>query len=323
MKYFSVFSGLGGFEVAIHDTFKKAECVGFSEIDKFAIKTYVSNFPDHSELNYGDIERLVFDLVDGKFVVNEKRVKSLPDFDLLIGGSPCQDLSIARAKRAGLEGQKSRLFYAYAEILRIKKPKYFILENVASMSKTNKDKITNHIKSDCGYDVEPMEINAALVSAQKRKRLYWFNWNIEQPEDNAVLFEGITAWSRSTRYKEFSLGDNFNDFIKNKKISENEVRIISKHKCGKVKKISYVENRNTNDGKANTLTTGQGCGSFSSKNYMVKDGPKRLLTIQECEKLQGLPIGWTRAVSKCQAYKQIGNGVQVDVIKHILKGMKK
>lgn len=291
MKYFSIFSGLGGFEIAIHDTFKKAECVGFSEIDKFAIKTYVSNFPDHAELNYGDIERLVFDLVNGKFVVNEKRVKSLPDFDLLIGGSPCQDLSIARAKRAGLEGQKSRLFYAYAEILRIKKPKYFILENVASMSKTNRDKITNHIKGDCGYDVEPMEINAALVSAQKRKRLYWFNWNIEQPEDRGVLFEGVVAWSRSTRYPK--------------------------------EEKAYVEERSTKDGKVNTLTTGQGCGSFSSKNYLMENGHKRLLTIQECEKLQGLPIGWTRAVSKCQAYKQIGNGVQVDVIKHILKGMKK
>lgn len=296
MKYLSTFSGVGGFEIAIEKQFPDAECVGYSEIDKFAIQTYEKNFPEHKGLNFGDIERLVFDVdKKGNFVVNEARVKMLPDFDLLVGGSPCQDLSIAKAKRKGLDGLKSRLLFAYLEILRIKKPKYFILENVASMSKTNKEKISELIGVEC------VTINSDKFTPQKRRRNYWFNWTMpELPKKDGPRWPELVAWSSS------------NDYNKD-----------GTHK--------QKRERETRDGRANTLTTGQGCGSFSSKNYIevldmnkapFSDKIKRILTPTECEKLQGLPIRWTKGVSDAQRFKQVGNCVNPDTIEHILKGIK-
>lgn len=356
MRYLSTFSGLGGFELAVHNRLKDAKCVGYSEIDKFAVQTYEKNFPSHKGKNFGDIERLVFDLDSkGNFVVNEARVKMLPDFDLLVGGSPCQDLSIAKAKRKGLDGLKSRLFFAYLEILRIKKPKYFILENVASMSKEAKEAITDAISKAYGRRIEPMTINSGLVSAQNRERVYWFPWEVEQPEDKGIVVKDLVSWSRSTRYKD-----------------ENG-KVWSSPGPGRT---SYVEQRINTNGKANTLTTGQGCGSFSSKNYMLEttfkkeiknDSTKpirvghirkggqgqrvysiegksiclgatsggqgrtsglyhiedtvRMLSTVECERLQGLPDDWTAGVSDAQRYKQLGNAVNVPTIEHILSGL--
>jgi DNA (cytosine-5)-methyltransferase 3A len=291
MKYLSTFTGVGGFEIAIEKVFKGAKCVGYSEIDKFAIETYNKNFPGHSEINFGDIERLVFDLdKKGNFVVNEARVRLLPDFDLLVGGSPCQDFSIAKAKRKGLEGLKSRLFFAYLEILRIKKPKYFLLENVASMSKANKEKINELI----GVNAET--INSDKWVPQKRRRNYWFNWEMpELPKEDGPRWPELVAWSSSNDYD----------------------------KEGNHKK---KRTRETKDGRANTLTTGRGCGSFSSKNFIRAKGadPKddKILTPVLCEQLQGLPVDWTKGVSDTQRYKQVGNCVNPDTIEHILKGIK-
>ena len=113
-----------------------------------------------------------------------------PDFangiDLLIGGSPCQDLSIAKQGREGLKGARSGLFWEYVKILKQVKPKYFVLENVASMKAEAKDEITKAL------GVEPIMINAALVSAQNRKRLFWTNIpNVTQPEDREIFLKDI------------------------------------------------------------------------------------------------------------------------------------
>ena len=292
MKYLSTFTGVGGFELAIHNIIPNAKCVGYSEIDKFAIQTYEKNFPGHEGLNFGDIERLVFDLdKKGNFIVNEARVRLLPDFDLLVGGSPCQDLSIAKAKRKGLEGLKSRLLFAYLEIIRIKKPKYFILENVASMSKANKDKISELIGVECET------INSDKWTPQKRRRNYWFNWESpELPKEDGPRWPELVAWSSSNDYNEDGT-----------------------HK--------EKRQRETQDGRANTLTTGRGCGSFSSKNYIRANGADKkddvILTPTLCEQLQGLPNDWTKGVSETQRYKQVGNCVNPDTIEHILKGIQK
>lgn len=92
IKYFSAFSGIGGFELAIQSVFPNAECVGFSEIDKYAIQIYQKHFSDHK--NFGDITKIDID--------------NLPDFDLLVGGSPCQDLSIAKKKSGRIKRKPKR-----------------------------------------------------------------------------------------------------------------------------------------------------------------------------------------------------------------------
>jgi len=284
MKYLSTFTGLGGFELAIHAETLNAECVGFFEYDKFAEETYLKNYPGHVGMNFGDIGRFCFDVVKGKLVANEARIKLLPDFDLLVGGPPCQDLSIARGNRKGLEGEKSIMFFAFEAILRIKKPKWFLMENVSSMSNENRDIISKYL------GVEPVAINSDKFTPQKRIRNYWFNWGMpELPKIDGPRWPELVAWSRSTRY----------------------------HKGAK----SYVDERETLDGRANTLTTGPGCSSFSSKNFMRIDGQDRVLTPEICEQLQGLPPNWTYGVSDSQRYKQIGNAVNVPTVMHILGGI--
>jgi DNA (cytosine-5)-methyltransferase 1 len=276
MRYLSFFAGIGGFECAIHNVVPQAECVGFSEIDKFAIQTYLKNFPDHEFLNYGDITKI--------------DINSLPNIDAIFAGSPCTDLSIAKGNRQGLAGSRSGLFFNFVEVLKIKKPKYFVLENVASMSKEAREEMTATLQSVCKDQIYVVEICSDHFTPQKRRRLYWSNFPIQKPIGEGERWPELVAWSRSTRYPEG--------------------------------KDSYSEQREIRDGRANTLTTGGGCGSFSSRNYIEIFGDKRELTPAECELLQGFPLGWTVG-SNAQRYKQLGNAVTVPVIEHILKEMLK
>lgn len=355
MKYLSTFSGIGGFELAIHDKFPGAECVAYFEWDKHADKTLVKNFPNLAGKNLGDIERFVFDLdKKGNYVTNVQRVSLLPDFDGLFGGSPCQDFSIAKAKREGLDGAKSRLFFAYLEILRIKKPKFFILENVSSMSKENKKKITEYLKEVTGnQDLEPMEICSSRLTGQKRKRIFWFPWKVEQPEDAGIKFKDVLEKITTNEYdlseKELTYmdktvkdGRNHWDFHHHHdSINDKSQTLVANLSKGvpynvlieRVTPLAWSksgrewgqEGRYTDDGKANTITTGDGGASQSSRNIVVQGNGDvsivRKLTPIECERLQSFPDGWTEGVSKTQRYKQLGNAVSVVVVKHILKGL--
>ena len=141
-----------------------------SEVDKYAIQVAKKNHPEI--IHVGDVKQCY--------------ARNFPKIDLLIGGSPCQDLSIAKANREGLNGARSGLFWHFVRLLRTMKPLYFLLENVASMSKEDKAKITEIM------GVEPILINSALVSAQQRKRLYWTKIpGITQPQDKGILLKDV------------------------------------------------------------------------------------------------------------------------------------
>lgn len=287
IKIYDLFTGLGGFSLAAQNVLHGSEVVLWSEIDKFSTQTYLKNFPEHAGKNIGDIARTCFDTDKrGQWETNEFRISCLPDVDLVMGGSPCQDLSIAKGNREGLIGDKSGLFFAFAEIVRIKRPKFFLLENVASMKKEDRDMITTVL------GVEPVEINSDLFTPQKRRRLYWLNWDIAISNiHEGPRWDNLIAWSSS------------NDYENGKHLRKRE--------------------RETRDGRANTLTTGTGCSSFSSKNFILEaDGERRLLHPHEAEELQGLPHGWTSGVSDSQRFRQIGNAVTIPVIEHLLKGIK-
>lgn len=102
----------------------------------------------------------------------------------------CQDLSIAKQNRQGLHGERSRLFWEYIKALKIIKPKYFLLENVASMKNADRDAITAVLRG-IYPETECIMINSALLSAQQRKRYYWTNWHVEQPQDKGILLKDI------------------------------------------------------------------------------------------------------------------------------------
>jgi len=141
-----------------------------SEIEKNAIFISKKNYPNIIRLG---------SVVD----VNLEKVPE--PIDLLIGGSPCQDLSIAKKDRKGLEGERSGLFWEYVRIKREINPKWFILENVASMSAKDKDIISE------AMGCQPIMFDASLVSAQTRKRLFWTNIPFELPDDRGILLKDI------------------------------------------------------------------------------------------------------------------------------------
>lgn len=166
----SLFDGISCGRVALQRANIPVAKYYASEIDKYAIQATQKNWPDTIQL--GDVKNVW--------------ARNLPKIDLLIGGSPCQDLSIAKNDREGLKGKRSRLFWHYVRLLRTCKPKWFLLENVASMQKEAKNIITREL------GVEPILINSALVSAQQRKRLYWTNIpNITQPTDKGITLSEI------------------------------------------------------------------------------------------------------------------------------------
>lgn len=285
----SLFDGISCARVALERANIKVNSFYASEIDKYAIEVSKKNYPDIKHIG---------SVVDVKG-------EDYKDIELLVGGSPCQDLSIA-GKRKGLSGERSGLFYEYVRILKEVKPKYFILENVASMSKEAKETITKEL-----FGIESIMINASLVSAQNRKRLFWVGKldefgtyqkvEIPQPEDKGILLKDILEENVS---KEYSLEEKSN---------------INYLCCGDFR---YDEGfRWRKNGKCPTIST-KGGGSKSG-SILITDGENiRRLTLIECERLQGLPDNYTDGVSNTQRYKALGNAFNVDVVAHILSFIK-
>ena len=172
-------------------TYDKYFC---SEIDKYARKIGNKNYPNAIEL--GDVNNYdMWEFIDGF---------SWDSIDLLIGGSPCQDLSIAKQDRKGLEGERSGLFWTYVKILEKAKPKYFLLENVASMRDCDRDKISKIL------GVEPIMINSALMSAQQRKRYYWTNIWVTQPNDKKIFLRDVIESGNAWSHKAYTLTASYN-----------------------------------------------------------------------------------------------------------------
>ena len=283
-----------------------------AEIDKHAIKVSETRHPDIVHL--GDV----------------KTVQARP-IDLLIGGSPCQDLSVAKRGRKGLEGERSGLFYEFVRLLEECNPKYFILENVFSMSQEARDLIT------LVMGVEPIMINASLVSAQSRKRYFWTNIPVQQPADRNILLKDILEPTVDPRYfkpADFQAGSH--NGLRIYPTDRKAVTLLASggnyYRIGRdigrrldeqgvrqdADKTVAVQRRieTRNDDKCGTLTT------VSKDNLVVGESSVRSLTPIECERLQCLPDGYTMGISDAQRYKCIGNAFNVEVVAHILRGLK-
>lgn len=202
MKILSLFDGISGCQQALRNLgveFDGIDNVYYaSEVDKYAIQVTQKNFPNTIQL--GDVKKIHFDHFNRHHIhiTESLEFKKVPqdNIDLLCGGSPCQDLSIARKNRQGLEGSKSSLFYEYVRILKEIKPKYFLLENVASMSKANRDLISAELR------VQPIMINSSLLTAQTRKRLYWTNIpDINSPQEQGITLADILESGETERMK--------------------------------------------------------------------------------------------------------------------------
>lgn len=138
---------------------RSPHCVGFSEIDKYAVQVYKKHFPTHKP--YGDITKI--------------NASELPDFDLLVGGFPCQAFSIA-GKRRGFEDTRGTLFFEIARILRDKKPRLFLLENVKGLLSHDNGKTFRTIIAtldELGYDLQWQVLNSKNFGVpQNRERVF-------------------------------------------------------------------------------------------------------------------------------------------------------
>ena len=230
---------------------------------------------------------------------------NLPHIHLLIGGSPCQDLSIAKANREGLNGEKSGLFWKYVECLEKFKPDYFLLENNYSMPKAARDVISEVL------GVEPIMINSDLVSAQNRKRLYWTNISgIEQPKDKGIELQNILESGTVDRQKSLCVTRRYAGF-------HGSQALLCRRYFGKSFGQAVFEK------DINTIKQQWNENPF----FESDDNNIRQLTITECERLQTLPDDYTkyevwknevRETPKIARYEAVGNGWTVDVISHIL-----
>lgn len=268
-------------------------------------KYFASEIEPHAEgvsrFNYPDIVRL------GD--INKYESWDLPKIDLLIGGFPCQDTSVAKANRKGLNGTRSGLFFKYVDCLKKFNPKYFLVENNASMRKEDKEIISSIL------GVEPILINSQLVSAQSRKRLYWTNiTGVEQPLDKGILLKDIILSGKVDRDKSLCLARRYAGF-------NGSQSYLCRRYFGKSFGQPVFE------------------GDIEEIRKMWKENPYfesnekniRQMHHVECERLQTLPDDYTKYESIGDSvketptgirYEMIGNGWTVDVIAHILSYLK-
>lgn len=301
MRVLSLFDGICCGHLALERAGIKIDSYDAYEIEPNAIKATQANFPD--VIHHGDVTQEDFTKYKGKI-------------DLLIGGSPCTNLSSA-GNRQGLKGSQSKLFYEYARALEEVQPKYFLLENVV-MKKEWEDIITNIL------GVEPIEINSSLVSAQNRRRLYWTNIpNVTQPKDRGIKLEDILDDVEFKNYKNPAAirGRRLNKAtIVGRRLDENGHR----QDYDKTIPISQcLEVRASNTDKSNCLTTvdkdnvltplpvGRYPDAF--KNNL----PFRYYTTKEMCRLQTLPDSFLNMIPESAARKALGNGWTVNVISHI------
>lgn len=288
MNVLSICDGMSCGRIALERAGIKVNTYYASEINPNSIKVTQKNYPDTHQL--GDAYLL------------EEKIKTLDRIDMLIAGTSCEDLSIIKSKiRKSLDGDKSKIFWEYIKIKNLIKPKYFLLENVASMNEESKNIITEQM------GVEPILINSSLVSAQERERLYWTNIHgISQPEDKGLVLKDILQHDVNEKYY---YKQDYDFYGWDKKLI---ARLhLNCHDMGK-----RVYNPNF---KSPTLTAVQ--GGYQEKK-VFDNGRCRKLTPVEYERLQTVPDGYTEGVSDTARYSMLGDGWTVDVIAHIFNCIK-
>ena len=318
LRVLSLFDGISCGQVALERAGIPVEVYYASEIDKYAIQVTQKNYPNTIQL--GDVEKIDFTEFIGKI-------------DLIMGGSPCQDLSIA-GKRKGLSGERSGLFYKFVEAIEVIKPKYFLLENNVGMPKEAYEEMSRLM------GCYPIEINSALVSAQTRKRYYWINFghrqinlfgfpkvDIPQPKNKGILLKDVLESGYAPDDKSRCIQSSIGRTTEREYFKKNQGQMVLEPlRLGQVGKDGQGQRIYSVRAKSVSLTQNSGGVGGTTGLYKIDlpDGEYliRKLTPLECERLQTLPDGYSEGVSNTQRYKAIGNGWTVDVIAHIFSFLK-
>jgi len=286
MNVVSLFNGMNTGRQALENVGIKVNKYYSSEIKPYAIELTQHHFPD--TIQVGDVTKWKEWDIDWKSI------------DLILSGSPCQDLSAA-GKRAGINGSKSSLFFVFVEILEhIKKlnPKVlFLQENVGSASKLDVGIMSRAL------GVYPVRINSKLVTAQLRDRYYWSNiktketmfdlvTDIPQPKDLGIMFKDIITGGQVERVKANAmLESDYKQFVK----------------CP-IKEDILIKKR---------IAKGKQTPNLIQENELVRTVNK----IEMC-RLQGFPDDYCDILTTAKASSLLGDGWTLPIIEHIFKYIK-
>lgn len=305
LKFIDLFCGLGGFRIALEK--QKCKCVFSSDIDEAVAKVYETNYGDYPS---GDITKI--------------DAKDIPDFDILCGGFPCQSFSIA-GKRLGFDDARGTMFFEVARILKEKKPKAFMLENVKGLTNHDGGKTLQtilDILDELGYDVIYRVINSAEYGIpQSRERWYCvgvrkdLNINIKEKENEIFPTEQLLLYSFDDVIDD---ENDYNDYVISNIAKANIEKYLFKVKDKTSKYTLAYEIRPSrcqfkSNGISPCLTAKMGTGG---NNVPVVVELNRKLTEKECLKLMGYPDDY-KIGKGSQAYKQIGNSVVVPILSAI------
>lgn len=314
-RFIDLFAGIGGMRIAFEDL--GGECVFASEIEKHAAEVYEDNFsmkPQH------DITKLNPD----------KDNKELPEFDILLGGFPCQAFSMA-GNREGFNDDRGKMFNYIDKILEKRQPTAFLLENVKGLISHNRGETLDYIKyrlDQLGYDVKCEVLNAADFNVpQKRERIYIVGFLKELKIDN-FEFPRPPVYSSDEQRTLKSIRTTSPvpaDFY----LSQGYLDCLRKHKeeqRAKGRGFSY-EILNDDDvpntilgggmGRERNLMVDHSLASHETKNRRktpLNSEDIRMMTPKECLRAQGFPENFKLNVPKTSAYKLVGNSVAIDVV---------
>lgn len=324
MRYFDAFAGIGGFALGIQNAYKKSRfrtsinnrrmsytegkqvraellCVGYSEIDKYASSVYERHFPEHK--TYGDITKI--------------NTNELPEFDILVGGFPCQTFSIA-GKRAGFEDTRGTLFFELARLLRDKQPSYCVFENVKGLISHDNGRTFRTIietLDGIGYDLQWEVLNSKYFGVPQNRERIFIIGNLRGRPRPEVFPIGADDEVSDGKQSQLASAITATEY---KGPSKQRGNIIALTEPGK----AQSERVYSADGISPTLRTPTG---GNSQPLMAAGTRIRRLTPIECERLQGFPDNWTalgkdgEKISDTQRYKMCGNAVTVNVVEAIFE----
>ena len=344
MNHVELFAGIGGFRQALNllqnDFGIHQKTVAFSEIDESAVRTYKSAFDTTSEIEIGDIVA---------FCEDKKQLSSLPDFTLLTGGFPCQAFSMM-GKQKGFDDMRGNVFFKILDVLRAKKPKYVLLENVRNLLTHDGGKTFAYIIDSiqkCGYHTYYDVFNTNDFGlAQKRNRVFIFATT--EAIDNftfgnkAIKESFDSIFSKTSLQKQNTTHDILDRNVENKYYLSDTIKpTILANGTKNFKSKSEINPIIAKPLTATMVKMHRACqDNYFSDGYIQSDNPLeyvktafskeelcahriRKLTPREAFLLQGFGTEYFAKIentgnSNSQLYKQAGNAVSVNTVYAIL-----
>ena len=319
IKYIDLFCGIGGFHQALTTIIPTSSCVLASDIDENARNTYETN---HKLKPLGDIKKI--------------DINSIPTFNLICGGFPCQAFSIAQWKdKKAFDDPRGTLFFDILKIIDIHKPKCILLENVSNLTKINKGAVLqtllNSLKTR-GYKVSYQLLSPHQFGIpQNRERIYIIATASENEFDFKTLSQRTSTCKLSDILDTDVSEDYYIDTSKYTMLKPTQIKKQSKsglkfcgYLKGNLRKVGAKENtEHLSRVHKQLMRIYSSDGTHPTLAASETSGRVRRLTLNECYKLMDYPSTFIKNTNKGVAYKQIGNSVCVRVIEEIVKEMVK